>query len=300
MAEEITNTVTQEPAQGVVDESNQELNKPEANEDIKPETEAPVEGQPVEGEPEKPSENVPPTEPTKPTTEELEQRLKEYELREEERKNIAKRLGVDDNEADILNLNSIEAQVENKANAVFVRMCSDYGVDANPANLQASLEQLKANDPAKYYDFVDKAKGINAELQQQKAQIANATFTYNVNKYVQENQQLIDNIPAFKKIVSDYCVANQGSPYIYNDLNNIREMALGLIRSGIEIGQASALQQKAKTDTTAVSGGVAVNQTPVYTSDKVWTRAEIDRMSTDEFAKHEKAIMQAYAEGKIQ
>lgn len=299
MAEEtIQEQINQEPVQGVAEQSTQELNTPSTNEDIKPETEG--QEPPVEGEPETAATEVPPTEPTKPTTEELEQRLKEYELREEERKAIANRLGVDDQEADILNLNSIEAQVENRANAIFVRMCSDYGVDANPANLSSSLEQLKSSDPAKYYEFVDKAKGINAELQNQKAQIANATFSYNVNRYVQENQQLIDNIPAFKKIVDDYCVANQGSPYIYNDLNNIREMALGLIRSGIEIGQASALQQKAKADTSAVSGGVAVNQNPVYSSDKVWTRAEIDRMSTEEFAKHEKAIMQAYAEGKIQ
>lgn len=299
MAEDIIQEpITQEPVQGVAEQSTQELNTPSTNEDIKPETEG--QEPPVEGEPEKPSEDVPPAEPTKPAQSELEQRLKEYELREEERKNIAKRLGVEEQEADILNLNSLEAQVENQANAIFVRMCSDYGVDANPANMQASLDQLKTADPAKYYDFINKAKDINAELQTKKAHIATANFNYGVNKYVQENQQLIDNIPAFKQIVSDYCAANQGSPYIYNDLNNIREMALGLIRSGIEIGQASALQQKAKADTSAVSGGVAVNQNPVYSSDKVWTRAEIDKMSTEEFAKHEKAIMQAYAEGKIQ
>ena len=258
--------------------------------------------QPAETQPTEPIQGgeVNPVEPNKPSQEELEQRLKEYELREEERKDIAKRLGMEEQEADILNLNSLEAQIENQANAVFVRMCSDYGVDANPANLSASLAELKEKEPGKYYEFMDKAKGINAQLNEKKAQIATANFNYGVNKYVQENQELINNIPAFKNIVSEYCAANQGSPNIYNELRGVTDMALGLIRSGIEIGQASALQQKAKTDTTPVSGGVGVKQTPVYSSDKVWTREEIDKMSTDEFAKHEKAIMQAYAEGKIQ
>ena len=37
-----------------------------------------------------------------------------------------------------------------------------------------SLDQLKESNPAKYYEFVDKAKNINYQLQSKKAEIANS------------------------------------------------------------------------------------------------------------------------------
>lgn len=281
----------------VVEQPVQELDNAPADNDITPETSnTEVEGNQVEE-----GNDVPVDEP-KPevSKEQLEQKLKEYELKEEERKDIARRLGVDENASDELNLYSIEQQVENRANAFFVRMCNDYGVDADPNNMQASLEDLKGKDPAKYYEFIDRARSLNGELQAQRHQLATANFNYNVGKYMQENKQLVESIPAFGKIVNDYCVANQGSPNIYGELNEITSMAIELIRSGIEIGQAHSQQQLAKADTAPVSGGVAVKQTPVYSSEKIWTKDEINRMSVEEFTKHEKAINQAMVEGRIQ
>lgn len=267
-------------------------------------TEAPVENENIEnppagGEPPKEGGEEPATTQQEPTITDLQNKLKEYELRDEERKAIAQKLGVNEVEPDLLNLQSLSAQVENMANSALVRVCNEYGVDASPEGMAKSLDQLKESNPAKYYEFVDKAKSINYQLQSKKAEIATANYNYGINKYYNENKDLVENVPAFQKIVNDYCVANQGSPYIYDELNNITEMAISLIKSGVELGQAYALQNKAKTDTSSVQGGVGVAQTPTYTSEKIWSRAEIDKMSVSEFAKNEQAIMKAMMEGRI-
>lgn len=284
----------QQPAQVAENPQPQQLNTDEIVEDKNIESTPPAEGEP----PQEGGEEPAPTQ-QEPSTAELQNKLKEYELREEERKAIAQKLGVNDVEPDLLNLQSYAAQVENIANSALIRMCNEYGVDATPEGMAKSLDQLKETNPAKYYEFVDKAKGINYQLQSKKAEIATANYNFGVNKYYNENKELVDNVPAFQKIVNDYCVANQGSPYIYDELNNITEMAISLIKSGVELGQAYALQNKAKTDTSAVQGGVGVAQTPTYTSEKIWSRAEIDRMSASEFAKNEQAIMKAMMEGRI-
>lgn len=284
----------QQPTQVAEPPQPQQLNTDEIVEDKNIESTPPAEGEP----PQEGGEEPAPTQ-QEPSTTELQNKLKEYELREEERKAIAQRLGVNDVEPDLLNLQSYAAQVENIANSALIRMCNEYGVDATPEGMAKSLDQLKETNPAKYYEFVDRAKGINYQLQSKKAEIATANYNFGINKYYNENKELVDNVPAFQKIVNDYCVANQGSPYIYDELNNITEMAISLIKSGVELGQAYALQNKAKTDTSAVQGGVGVAQTPTYTSEKIWSRAEIDRMSASEFAKNEQAIMKAMMEGRI-
>lgn len=284
----------QQPTQVAENPQPQQLNTDEIVEDKNIESTPPAEGEP----PQEGGEEPAPTQ-QEPSTTELQNKLKEYELREEERKAIAQKLGVNDVEPDLLNLQSYAAQVENIANSALIRMCNEYGVDATPEGMAKSLDQLKETNPAKYYEFVDRAKGINYQLQSKKAEIATANYNFGVNKYYNENKELVDNVPAFQKIVNDYCVANQGSPYIYDELNNITEMAISLIKSGVELGQAYALQNKAKTDTSAVQGGVGVAQTPTYTSEKIWSRAEIDRMSASEFAKNEQAIMKAMMEGRI-
>lgn len=297
MSEELQQEVVTEPTGTQVAEEPQleqpKTDVPDENK-IEPTGE---EGQPVD---EKPKGDVQPTQP-EPTTEELQKKLKEYELREEERKAIAQRLGVEENvEPDLLNLQSISLQLENAANSEILRACNEYGIDANPERMAESLEKLKAEDPGKYYAFIDRAKTISGNFQRQQYEIAQANYNHGVKKYISENQTLVETIPEFGKIINEYCIANQGSPYIYDELNNITDMAISLIRSGVELGQAYAMQNKAKTDTSSVQGGVGTAQTPVYTSEKIWSRDEIKRMSSDDFAKNESAIMKAYSEGRIQ
>ena len=64
-------------------------------------------------------------------------------------------------------------------------------------------------------------------------------------------------------------------------------------------GKQFALQDKAKKDTSSVSGGVATANTQTYTPGNVFTREQIAKMSDADFAKYEKEIQRQMIEGKI-
>lgn len=281
--------------------NNQEI-QPEAQVDEQPKTEPQdeniIQG---EGEPASPQEGTttPPTDNTKPTQEELTAKLKEYELKEEERKAIAQRLGVDNVNQDMLGLSNMELTLDNQLNNNLLSLCNEYGVSADPKSMQESLNKLKEEQPAKYYEFSNRVQNIGNAYQAKRNEIAYANFSYGVSQYAKENSQLLEAVPAYKQIVSDYCMANQGDPNIYNNLNAIQEMAVGLLRAGMEIGQAYNSQQMAKNDTSAVSGGIATAQNPVYASEKIWTAEEIGKMSIEEYMKNEAAIDKAYREGRV-
>ena len=242
---------------------------------------------------------TPPTDNVKPTQEELETKLKEYELKEEERKAIAQRLGVDNVNQDMLGLSNLELTLENQLNNTLLTLCNEYGVSSDPKSMKESLDKLKEEQPAKYYEFSNKVQNIGNQFQAKKGEIAYANFSYGVSQYVKENSQLLEAVPAYKQIITDYCMANQGNPNIYENLNAIQQIAVSLLQAGMEIGQAYNSQQQAKGDTSAVSGGIATAQNPVYTSEKIWTADEIAKMSIDEYIKNEAAIDKAYREGRV-
>ena len=48
---------------------------------------------------------------------------------------------------------NIDQQIVNEGKQVYLRLCNEYGIDANPANIDKSIEELKQTDPAKAYEF---------------------------------------------------------------------------------------------------------------------------------------------------
>ena len=138
----ITNEqVTETPAQNTVMEEPQEQ----------------VQGQPqVEGQPaEQPVENNNEQQPTQegqvaePTTEELKAKLREYEVREEEDRVLREKLGLKDVDQATYNYMNLDQQIVNEGKQVYLRLCNEYGIDANPEKIDASVEALKQSDPAK-------------------------------------------------------------------------------------------------------------------------------------------------------
>ena len=100
--------------------------------------------------------------------------------------------------------------------------------------------------------------------------------------------------------MAQYIQANGPSPNMYGQLHNVMDIILPVYQEAFNAGKTIALQDKAKNDTSGVQGGIATQNTSSYSSGQVFTRDQIKHMSTEEFAKHEKAIMQQMLEGKIQ
>lgn len=236
-----------------------------------------------------------------PTTEELKAKLKEYEVKAEEEKLIRQKLGLpDDIDSTAYNYMTAEQQVINQGKTEYLRLCTEYGIDADPAKIDASIEALKQSDPAKGYEFLRRFEALGQSVAYKRNQIQSYVSNYEVGKFSNEYNDLLSASPALNNIVTQYVQNYSGSGNMYNQLHNVMDIVLPAYREAFEAGRSYALADNARKDTSAVQGGIATTPTTTsYSGDTVFTRDQIRRMSSDEFAKYEKVIQQQIREGKI-
>lgn len=235
-----------------------------------------------------------------PTTEELKAKLKEYEVKDEEEKLLRESLGLEDVDSQTFNYMTIEDQIVNEGKQRYLRLCTEYGVDANPNNIDASIEELKKNDPAKGYEFLRKFEGLSAEVQNKRNYVQQEVSRYEVGKFNKEYNDLLNASPALNNIIGTYVNSFGNQRNIYEQLHNVMDVVLPAYQEAFEAGKRFAMQDKAKSDKSQIVGGISTQSTPTYTKDTVFTREQLRRMSSEEFSKNEKAIRQAMMEGRIQ
>lgn len=250
-----------------------------------------------EGEGEQQNADVPPQQ----TVEELQAKLKEYEVKEEEDRLLREQLGLGDLDQQTYNYMNIDQQIVNEGKQVYLRLCNDYGIDANPEKIDASVQQLKQTDPVKAYEFERKFEQLGREVEAKRQTIQQQNAIYEINKFEQDYSQLLQAAPALNNIMAQYVQAYGGNTSnMYGQLKSVMDIVLPAYQEAFNAGKQYALQDKAKKDTSGVQGGIATANTQTYTPDTVFTRDQISRMSSDEFAKYEKQIRQQMLEGKIQ
>ena len=292
----ITNEqVTETPAQNTVMEEPQEQ----------------VQGQPqVEGQPaEQPVENNNEQQPTQkgqvaePTAEELKAKLREYEVREEEDRVLREKLGLKDVDQATYNYMNLDQQIVNEGKQVYLRLCNEYGIDANPDKIDASVEALKQSDPAKAYEFQRKFESLGNEVTYRRQAVQQQNTYYEVQKFERDYNDIIQASPALNNVLTQYVQTYnpmQGGD-VYGQLKGVVDILMPCYQEAFEAGKRFALGDKAKRDTTPVQGGVAAGGgTNTYVAGTTFTREQIRNMSPAEFAKNEVAIKQAMMEGKIQ
>ena len=250
-----------------------------------------------EGEGEQQNTDTPPQQ----TVEELQAKLKEYEVKEEEDRLLREQLGLGDLDQQTYNYMNIDQQIVNEGKQVYLRLCNDYGIDANPDKIDASVQQLKQTDPAKAYEFERKFEQLGMEVDAKRQAIQQQNAIYEINKFEQDYSRLLQAAPALNNIMAQYVQANRGNTSnMYGQLKSVIDIVLPAYQEAFNAGKQYALQDKAKKDTSGVQGGIATANTQTYTPDTIFTRDQISRMSSDEFAKYEKQIKQQMLEGKIQ
>ena len=236
-----------------------------------------------------------------PTVEELQSKLKEYQVREEEEKMIREQLGISDNiDSQTYSYMNIDQQIVNEGKQVYLRLCNEYGIDANPANIDASVNKLKETDPAKAYEFQKRFEDLGNEIEYRRGMVQQQHANYEINKFATDYNQILNSSPAINELLTSYVKSYAGQGNVYQELQGVLEAIMPAYQEAFNAGRQFALQDKAKKDTSGVSGGVATANTQTYSSGTTFTRDQISRMSTDEFAKYEKQIRQAMIEGKIQ
>ena len=235
-----------------------------------------------------------------PTVEELQAKLKEYEVRDEEDRMIREQLGLQDVDSRTYDFMNIDQQIVNEGKQVYLRLCNEYGVDANPNKIDASVEELKKTDPAKAYEFQRRFEQLDSEVRYKRNMVQQQNSMYELNKFSNDYGQVLNSSPALTNIMTQY-IQNYGgtSTDIYNQLQNVLNTIMPAYQEAFNAGRQYALQDKAKKDTSGVQGGVATANTQTYTPGNVFTREQIAKMSDAEFAKYEKEIQRQMIEGKI-
>lgn len=295
--EQLTNTATSETqsTEPVVEEKSAVDQEPQdAPQEIVTE-EAPVENssneQNVEG-----KEQV----EDKPSYEDLQSKLRQYEVKEEEDRMIREQLGISDVDSRTFGYMNIDQQIVNEGKQVYLQLCNEFGIDANPDKIDASVEALKQSDPAKAYEFQRRFEQLGSEVEYKRGAVRQQNAMYEVGKFSNDYKDLLNASPAVSNVVREYIDAyGLQSGDIYNQLKSVVDVIMPVFQEAFNAGKQYALQDKAKKDTSPVSGGVATQTSPTYSSSHIFTRDEIGRMSTDEFAKYEKQIAQQMREGKI-
>lgn len=299
MADEITNTVASETQTApVAAEENITVNQ-------EPQVDQPQDGtQPVENsnqEQASEEDTQVQDEPAKPTYEELQGKLKEYEVRDEEDRRLREQLGLQDIDPTTYGYMNIDQQIVNEGKQVYLRLCNEYGIDANPDKIDASVAQLKETDPKRAYEFEKRFEQLGNEVEYKRQAVQQQNAVYEVSKFEQDYSQLLNAAPALNNIMAQYVQAyGANTPNMYGQLKSVMDIILPAYQEAFNAGKQYALQDKARKDTSAVQGGIATANTQTYTPDTVFTRSQIARMSSDEFAKYEKQIQQQMLEGKIQ
>ena len=292
----ITNEqVTETPAQNTVMEEPQKQVQGQSQ----------VEGQPTEQPVENNNGQQPPQEGqvAEPTTEELKAKLREYEVREEEDRVLREKLGLKDVDQATYNYMNLDQQIVNEGKQVYLRLCNEYGIDANPDKIDASVEALKQSDPAKAYEFQRKFESLGNEVTYRRQAVQQQNTYYEVQKFERDYNDIIQASPALNNVLTQYVQTYnpmQGGD-VYGQLKGVVDILMPCYQEAFEAGKRFALGDKAKRDTTPVQGGVAAGGgTNTYVAGTTFTREQIRNMSPAEFAKNEVAIKQAMIEGKIQ
>lgn len=299
MAEDVT---TMEPSN-----ETQPANAVEENNVTEPQTQ--VEGQQTQTE--EPGENsnqeqVQGNEENKesapqPTIEQLQAKIKEYEVRDEEEAKLRETLGLKDIDNQTFGLMNMDQQIVNEGKQVYLRLCNEYGIDANPSKIDASVAELKAKDPAKGYEFERRFEQLGQEVVSKRQAVQQQNTYYEVSKFQNDYGKVLEVSPAINNILTQYVQAYAPSGgNMYEQLSNVMALALPIYQEAFNAGKSIALQDKAKADTSGVQGGVATQNTSSYSSGHTFTREQIRKMSPEEFNKYEKVIEQQMREGKIQ
>lgn len=236
-----------------------------------------------------------------PTLDELKTKLQEYEVREEEDKLLRQKLGLpEDMDSRAYDYMNIEQQVINDGKNRYLRLCTEFGVDADPAKIDRSIEELKTSDPAKGYEFIRRLESLGQEVSYKRQAVNQQVSNYEINKFATEHNDLLQASPALNNIFTTYVQNYAGSGNMYGQLSNVLDIVMPAYQEAFEAGKKFALSNQAKQDTSAVQGGIATNPTTAsYTSGDTFTRAQISKMSSEDFAKYEKVIRQQMLEGKI-
>lgn len=245
----------------------------------------------------------PPTQgPTQEEYDKLANRLKEYELTEQEMSQLKNRLGVDSVDYETSQMVQALDVLQNQAQQEYIRLCNKYGVDYRPEAIEASSKALLEKDPKSYYELQTSLDRLQNSYEAKQQEVQNYAVTRDVNSFYSENAQLLQASPVLNNLINEY-VSTTPQQYVNKaSLNDLMTRAKSIYQEAFTAGMQYGKMNTAQNPGEVLNNSVAtsINQSyPTSSTDHIYTREELRKMSDAEFIKNQKVIEQQMVKGLI-
>lgn len=245
---------------------------------------------------------TPPPAPTQEEYNKLQERLKEYELSENEMAQLKQRLGVDEVDYSTNQIAQTLDIIQNQAQQEYIRLCNKYGVDYRPEAIEASSKALLEKDPKAYYELQTNLDRLNNAYTAKQTEVQNYMVQREIGTFYQENQQLLQASPVLNNLINEY-VQTSDIRYVNKaSLDDLLSRAKSIYAEAFDAGMrySKLNTQTNPGDVLNTSVATTTQQSyPTQSGQKVWTRAEISQMSDSDFRKNQKSIEEAMVKGLI-
>lgn len=301
--QQTTQTPQGEPSQ-VQQPTEQQLSQPDTQTQTPPEgTEENTQAdttQNIEGEG---GTTPPPTQgPTQEEYDKLANRLKEYELTEQEMSQLKNRLGVDSVDYETSQMVQALDVLQNQAQQEYIRLCNKYGVDYRPEAIEASSKALLEKDPKSYYELQTSLDRLQNSYEAKQQEVQNYAVTRDVNSFYSENAQLLQASPVLNNLINEY-VSTTPQQYVNKaSLNDLMTRAKSIYQEAFTAGMQYGKMNTAQNPGEVLNNSVATSMSqsyPTSSTDHIYTREELRKMSDADFLKNQKVIEQQMVKGLI-
>lgn len=237
-----------------------------------------------------------------PDIEELQKRLKEYELRDEETKNLSERLGIQQGiNPELMQAEQIMLQVNNQAQQAYINLCNEFGVDYRPEKIEASASELASKDPKRYYDLLYKLNQLDSTVAQQRQQVGSFIRAKQVEQARLKYNDVLNASPKLNEALDAYLNESRLSPVEATEqfMQRMTPLCQEMFMMGKLFAEQEAMK-KAQSPAQVLNNNVmSQNSTYAAPPTKTFTNEEIAKMDLATFAKYRDEIDRQAAQGLI-
>lgn len=269
--------------------------------------ESPLEGQPTEGKPElgitEPVEKEKPVEDQPAVSDEIQKKLdklKEYEVKENELNELKQRLGTNTQQDNLIFGAQQELiKLENQAQQEYIRLCNKYGVDYRPEHIDKSSQELQEKDPKAFYELRYELNELCKDVDAKRNQVNTFIEQRDIGLALERNKQVFEASPAIKQVVNTLI---QEGGVDGAQIDNIVNYGMMVAREAFEMGRQMSQAQPVKQTvepSQVLNNNVITQKAITGLPTETLTLADVEKMDVATYAKNAALIDKLYAEGRL-
>lgn len=227
------------------------------------------------------------------------EKLKEYEVKEQELNELRNRLGGNQPKDNVIfNAQRELAIVENQAQQDYIRLCNEYGVDYRPDKIDKSALELQEKDPKAFYDLKYRLNELNNQVELKREQVNTFIANRDLSMAYERNRQAIQTSPAIQQVLNMY---SQSAQLTGDDIDSIVNSSLLIAKEAYEMGRQAAMQAKQNVNPSQILNNNIIAQHTSTPTDNPTTLTldDVAKMDIQTYAKNEALIDRLFAEGKL-